>query len=96
LDKTFNPRGDGGKRASLSEESAKQTVKTIRVRECRVISGASAVNTRVHTYYPSAHEAAGALAPGIPHALTFSGRTILARLGRIAPRGANVCLLFEN
>jgi hypothetical protein len=29
--------GDGGKKAPVTRESAKETVKTIRVRECRVI-----------------------------------------------------------
>ena len=31
------PRGDGGKQSPVTRESAKQAVKTIRVRECRVI-----------------------------------------------------------
>jgi len=35
--KPFNPRGDGGKKELVTGESAKETVKTIRVRECRVI-----------------------------------------------------------
>src|SRR5882724_4276614 len=33
-------------------------------------------------------------APGVPHALF--GREINAQLGRIAPRGANARLLFDN
>jgi hypothetical protein len=35
--KPFNPRGDGDKKELVTKESAKETVKTIRVRECRVI-----------------------------------------------------------
>src|SRR5258708_8591804 len=59
--KPFNPRGDGGKKELVTRESAKETVKTIRVRECRAISGASAVNTRAHISLPSAYGAPGAL-----------------------------------
>jgi hypothetical protein len=35
--KPFNPRDDGDKKELVAKESAKETVKTIRVRECRVI-----------------------------------------------------------
>jgi hypothetical protein len=42
--------------------------KTIRVRECRDVSGEPAVTNSCAYYF--AHEAAGASAPGIPRALT--------------------------
>src|ERR1700745_1713743 len=45
-----------------------------------------AVNTRVHTYYHSAHEAAGASGARHSPRPLFSGRMLLANLGRIAPR----------
>jgi hypothetical protein len=73
----------------LPEESAKETVKTIRVRECRVISGATAVNTRAHSTTTSRTRLRVHWAPGIPHAL-WGGRFI-QRLGRVAPRGPYAC-----
>src|SRR3984885_10886508 len=45
-----------------------------------------AVNTRVHTYYHSAHEAAGASGARHSPRPLFSGRMLLANLGRTAPR----------
>jgi hypothetical protein len=60
--------------------------------ECRMFSGASAVNTRAHTSLPSAHGAAGAL--GTRHSLRpcfqrARDRSI-ARV-RSAPRDINTC-----
>ena len=55
-----------------------------------MFSGASAVNTRVHTYYPSAHEAAGALGtrhsprPSSMRAERFLRKTSGAVRGEIA------------
>jgi len=43
-----NSRGDGGKRNSSPGRARHKPLKPLRG-ECRVISGASAVNTRVHT-----------------------------------------------
>jgi hypothetical protein len=88
-----NFTGDGGKQAR-SPGSAKETVKTIRVRECRVIP--------VYLWsYPRAFFARDPWvqrAPGIPHALF--GRKVLAKLGHISPRDVSVCSrmtrLFEN
>jgi hypothetical protein len=49
--------------------------------------GDLAVNTRVHFYHHHAHTRLRVrLAPGIPHALWFKGRRILAQLGRFASR----------
>src|ERR1700730_13829856 len=45
-----------------------------------------AVNTRVHTYYNSAHEAADASGARHSPRPLFSGRRLIAHLGRIAPR----------
>jgi hypothetical protein len=62
---------DGDKKARFTGESAKETVKTIRVRECRVIP-AEPVATMLVCFFIFAREAAGAnRAPGIPHALCF-------------------------
>jgi hypothetical protein len=59
-----------------------------------VISGASAVNTRAHSTTTFAREAAGAL--GIRHSPRLLGGRFFQRLGRIAPRGANVRLKFAR
>src|ERR1700682_499302 len=79
---------DGGKTAPVTK-STKETVKTIacgnagRFRCTRCYSCAF-YQYKVHTR-PRVQRA-----PGIPHALM--GRKIKARLGRIASRGANLCL----
>jgi hypothetical protein len=60
-------------KSPVSGETTKETVKTIRVRECRVIRLTCGDYARVLFYF--AREAAGAAtAPGIPHALVW-GRT---------------------
>ena len=58
------------------------------------VSGASAVNTRVHTKLPSAHEAAGALGTRhSPRPLFFEGRTIYSQTsGATCRENANACL----
>src|SRR6266700_3745747 len=82
----------------VARESAPYAVKTIRVRECRVISGASAVNTRVHTSLPPAHTGLRVhWAPGIPHALCLQkGESFRQNLGRMASRGAKACLQLRG
>jgi hypothetical protein len=45
---SYNPQGDGGKKELVTGESAKETVKTI-AWGMPDVSGASAVNTGVHT-----------------------------------------------
>jgi len=74
-----------GHRGELEEP-----LKTIGVRERRVIPVYSF--TRVLSTNAKAHtRAAGANGhPAVPHALF--GRNIYQRLGRIAPRGRNACL----
>jgi hypothetical protein len=53
----------------VAGESTPYTVKPLRG-ECRMFSGASAVRTRVLTYYPPAHARLRVhWAPGIPRAL---------------------------
>src|SRR6266700_5270176 len=70
FDVSFNPRGDGGKRNS-SPGRSRISRKTI-AWGMPDVSGASAVNTRVHTYYPPAHTGLRVhWAPGIPRALCF-------------------------
>ena len=52
------------------------------------VSGASAVNTRVHTHYPTAHTRLRVhWAPGIPRALLFLRDVLQAQLGRYLRRG---------
>ena len=56
-----------------------------------MISGATAVNTRVHLATTNSHTRLRVhWAPGIPHALF--GAQVLARLGRSAPRELNACV----
>jgi hypothetical protein len=86
--KPFNPRGDGGKKELVTRESAKETVKTIRVRECRAISGASAVNTRAQLSLPSAYGAAGALGARYSPRPLSKGANVICNLGRNPCRGA--------
>src|SRR6266568_8197904 len=74
---------DGVNKAVVPGKSAEETVKPLRG-ECRMFSGASAVNTGVHTHYQYAHTRLRVhWAPGIPRALCFKGREFLAKLGRI-------------
>src|SRR5450631_899728 len=72
---------------SRSPGRARHKPKNHCVRGCRAIPVYSLLLVCVLPL-PSAHEAAGATAPGIPHALF--GRKINARLGRIAPRDREV------
>jgi hypothetical protein len=88
----INPRGDGGKKELVTKESAKETVKTIRVRECRAISGASAVNTRAHISLPSAYGAAGALgARHSPRPLSKRANVFGKSRAQSVPRGEEAC-----
>ena len=66
------------------------------MRECRVISGASAVNTCVHTHYPIAHTGLRVhWAPGVPHALCLKRADEFSKnLGRI--RAAERERMFES
>ena len=65
--------------------------------ECRMFSGASAVNTRVHTYYPSAREAAGALGTRhSPRPLFSKGDGYRHASGAIRVASVILFLLFEN
>ena len=60
---------DGVNKAVVPGKSAEETVKPLRG-ECRMFSGASAVNTGVHTHYQYAHTRLRVhWAPGIPRAL---------------------------
>jgi hypothetical protein len=77
---------DGGKKARSPGRARDKLLKPLRG-ECRMFSGASAVNTRAHTYYPPARTRLRVhWAPGIPRALLFSRGNVLAQLGRIAAR----------
>ena len=76
-------RDDGDKQAR-SPGSAKEAVKTTRVRECRVFPGATVVTTLV-CYHHTAHEAAGAT--GTRHSpRPLLGEIFMQQLGRTAPR----------
>ena len=79
---------DGVNKAVVPGKSAEEAVKPLRG-ECRMFSGASAVNTGVHTQLTSAHTGLRVhWAPGIPRALCLQkGESIWQNLGRIAPRG---------
>src|SRR5512143_733403 len=79
-------------RKPIAGEITKEAVKTIRVRGCRVISGATAVNTRVHSATTTWHTRLRVhWAPGIPHALSLGGR-FFQHLGRLAPRDRGIVL----
>src|SRR6201992_4323754 len=80
----INPRNDGGKKADHRGEHGISR-KPLRAGMSGVFRWL-AVNTRVHTYYHSAHEAAGASGARHSPRPLFSGRMFLANLGRIAPR----------
>src|SRR6476620_4618046 len=57
---------DGVNKAVVPGESAEETVKPLRG-ECRMFSGASAVNTRVHTHYPQRTRGCGCIGhPAFP------------------------------
>src|ERR1700736_5243375 len=75
----------------VTGESTKETVKTIACGNAGC-SGVLVVTTLV-CYQHTAHEAAGAAAPGIPHALCF-WRGVGTNLGRNAPRECEG-MLFE-
>src|ERR1700688_3795790 len=80
----INPRNDGGKKADHRGEHGISR-KPLRAGMSGVFRWL-AVNTRVHTCYHSAHEAAGASGARHSPRPLFSGRMVLATLGRIAPR----------
>jgi hypothetical protein len=68
----FNPSDDGGKKELVTGESAKETVKTI-AWGMPGDSGASAVNTGVHTYYPQRTPGCGCIGhPAFPAPSSFS------------------------
>jgi hypothetical protein len=73
---------DGGKRARSPGRARSSPLKPLRAGMPGCSGGLVVTNARAY-YTPRA--AAGASAPGIPHALM--GRTVPAQLGRIAPRG---------
>src|SRR6266700_6205149 len=73
FDVSFNPRGDGGKRNS-SPGRARISRKTI-AWGMPDVPGASAVNTRVHTYYPQRTRGCGCIGhPAFPAPSVFKGR----------------------
>ena len=83
-----DPRGDGDKKARSPGERAISR-KPLRA-GLPDDFGATAVNTRAHFHTTHARTRLRVhRAPGIPHALF--GRRILAKLGRIAPRGVKAC-----
>ena len=88
-----------GQKSPVPEESAKETVKTIRVRECRVIPVELAVTTLV-CFFISHARLRVQQAPGIPHALCFGRRITRQKLARTCGEIAKLCLtndaLFEN
>ena len=67
----------------LTGESTKETVKTVRVRECRDVPGGPVVITLV-CFFNFARETAGAL--GARHSPRPQGAEEIARLGHIVPR----------
>jgi hypothetical protein len=78
----------------ITRESTKETVKTIRVRECRVIPVVLAVtNSRVFCF---PREAAGAASTRhSPRPLLFRGLQVLAYSGRDrVAEGADVCVVL--
>jgi len=75
-------------------ESALYAVKTI-AWGMPDVSGASAVNTCVHTHYHQAHTGLRVhWAPGIPRALVFKGRKVSGKLSGASRSGArkHVCI----
>jgi hypothetical protein len=79
------PADDGGKRAR-SPGRARISRKTI-AWGMPDVSGASAVNTRVHTPTTKRTRGCGCIAhPAFPAPSDFIGRHCLAKLGRIVPR----------
>jgi hypothetical protein len=70
----------------VTGESAKETVKTI-AWGMPDVSGASAVNTGVHTHYPQRTPGCGCIGhPAFPAPSVFKGRNEFAKLGRSARR----------
>src|SRR5713226_2291540 len=68
---SFNPSDDGGKKELVTGESAKEPVKTI-AWGMPDVSGASAVNTRAHTYYPQRARGCGCIGhPAFPAPSSF-------------------------
>jgi hypothetical protein len=77
---------DGDKKARFTGESAKEAVKTIRVRECRVISAVTVV-TMLVCFFHFAREAAGAAAhPAFPTPFGFGRRISIKARAEFAPR----------
>ena len=72
----------------VAGESTPYVVKTIRVRECRVISGASAVNTRVHTLLPQRTRGCGCIGhPAFPTPLCFQRAKTSGKIPGASRRG---------
>ena len=68
------PRSDGGKRARSPGRARSKPLKPLRG-ECRMLSGASAVNTRAHTYYPQRARGCGCIGhPAFPAPSDLLGR----------------------
>jgi hypothetical protein len=80
-----NSADDGGKRARSPGRARYKPLKPLRAGMPGCSGGLVVTNARV---YCTPRAAAGASAPGIPHAL--KGRKFLARLGRVAPRERGV------
>jgi hypothetical protein len=76
-----NSADDGGKRARSPGRARRKPLKPLRAGMPGCSGGPVVTNARV---YYTTRAAAGASAPGIPHAL--KGRKFLAQLGRLAPR----------
>src|ERR1700692_1231568 len=86
----IDPHNDGGKKADHRGESGISR-KPLRG-ECRVIPVTRCEYSCAYLL-PIAHTRLRVhRAPGIPHALCFQGRTLIANLGRIAPRDREVVL----
>jgi hypothetical protein len=83
-----NLQGDGGKKARLTGESAKETVKTIRVRECRVIPE-NLWSTNSCVYFCTR----GRGCNGHPAFPTPSGRMEVHGSGKSCRENANVCFV---
>jgi len=82
-----NPCGDGGKRNSSPGRARYRLLKPLRG-ECRMFSGASAVNTRAHTLLPQRARGCGCIGhPAFPAPSSFEGHDDGITSRRSAPAG---------
>jgi hypothetical protein len=96
---------DGGKKARSPGRARSKPLKPLRG-ECRMLSGASAVNTRAHTYYPQRARGCGCTGhPAFPAPSVFEGPISSTTRARSAPRECEAvswrhrvqgCLKFES